>query len=439
MVSHAVSLQHGRIGGTFGGTDFALPRFLRLRSPMLTDRACRNAICPADKTRLRLADARGLYLEVTPNGSKRWFVKYRFSGKERRLALGRYPDVTLAAAREGREAARRTRGAGTDPVQQRRAAKVAGTLNGSTTFEAIAREYHAMKSAGEWSEGHAARWIGDLRKDIFPWLGSLSLHDVSAPMVLERLKRVESRGAVETAHNLRQAVGQVFRYGIQTGRCERNPAADLRGALKAVVTKHMAAVLEPAKAGELLRAIDDYAGQPATRAALALSALLFQRPANIRSMEWAEIDVEAAMWTIAAAKMKRTVHGKVNGRPHMVPLAPQALAILAELRPLTGHGKYVFPSLHTGERCLSENTVRVALRRMGYANDEMTAHGFRAMARTLIAERMPGISIEVVEAQLAHGKSGPLGMAYDRAEFMEQRRQMMSAWADYLDRLRADR
>lgn len=198
----------------------------------------------------------------------------------------------------------------------------------------------------------------------------------------------------------------------------------------------MAAVLEPSKAGELLRAIEAYGGQPTTRAALELSALLFQRPGNVRMMEWAEVDLDNALWAIPPEKMKRTVHGKTNGRPHLVPLAPQAVAILKELHPLTGHGQYVFPSLLTGERPMSDNTVRTALRRMGYSNEQMTAHGFRAMARTLIAERLPGISSDVIEAQLAHGKSGPLGMAYDRAEFMDQRRQMMQAWADYLDRLR---
>jgi integrase len=198
----------------------------------------------------------------------------------------------------------------------------------------------------------------------------------------------------------------------------------------------MAAVLEPKKVGELMRSIDGYAGQPVTRSALALSALLFQRPGNIRAMEWAEVDLEAALWTIPAAKMKRSVHGKTNGRPHLVPLAPQAVAVLEELKPLTGSGRFVFPSLLGGKRCMSENTLRTALRRMGYSNEDMTPHGFRAMARTLIVERLPGVSPDVIEAQLAHGKSGPLGMAYDRAEFMDQRRQMMNAWADYLDGLK---
>ncbi|ACB34466.1 integrase family protein [Leptothrix cholodnii SP-6] len=402
---------------------------------MLTDADCRNASCPPDLKRRRLSDAAGLYLEVSPAGSKRWFWKFYPDGKESRLALGSYPEVSLKAARLARDAARKVRADGTNPVQQRKADTLAKATSNATTFEAVAREFFATK-AGAWSATYSARWITQMEKDLFPVLGSLPLADVSAPMLLDALRRVEKRGANETAHTLRQTAGQVFRYGIQTGRCERSPAPDLHGALRPVAVKHMAAVLEPIKAGELLRAIDSYAGQPITRAALAISALVFQRPGNIRAMEWAEVDVDAALWTIPADKMKRTVHGKTNGRPHLVPLAPQALAILEELRTLTGYGQFVFPSLLTGERCMSENTIRAALRRMGYSNDEMTAHGFRAMARTLIVERLPGINPDVIEAQLAHGKSGPLGMAYDRAEFMEQRRQMMAAWADYLDRLR---
>ncbi len=211
---------------------------------------------------------------------------------------------------------------------------------------------------------------------------------------------------------------------------------DLQGALEPLTVQHMAAVLEPVKAGELLRAIDGYSGQPITKAAMQLSALLFQRPGNIRAMEWAWVDLDHAMLTIPAQAMKRTIHGKINGRPHFVPLAPQALAVLAEIQPLTGHGRYVFPGLRMGERPMSDNTVNAALRRLGFTGEEMTAHGFRAMARTLMVERMPGISADVIEAQLAHGKSGPLGAAYDRAEFMEQRRRMMDGWADYLDKLR---
>jgi integrase len=402
---------------------------------MLTEVQCRNATCPPELKRRRLTDGGGLYLEVSPAGSKRWFWKFYPEGKESRLALGSYPEATLKQARAARDEARKTRQAGTNPVQKRKADTMAKAITSATTFEAVARELHTTKSDG-WSTNHAAQWLRCLEKDLFPWLGSLPLVEVSAPLLLDTLRRVEKRGAIRMAHDLREYAGQVFRYGIATGRCDRNPATDLHGSLKPANVTHLAAVLEPAQAGALLRDISGYAGHPVTRAALALSALLFQRPGNIRAMEWAEVDKDAALWTIPAAKMKRGLYGKTNGRPHLVPLATQALAALDDLRPLTGHGRYVFPSLLTGERCMSENTVRGALRRMGYGNDEMTAHGFRAMARTLIVERLPGISPDVIEAQLAHGKSGPLGMAYDRAEFMEQRRNMMQTWADYLDQLR---
>jgi integrase len=256
-------------------------------------------------------------------------------------------------------------------------------------------------------------------------------------MLLETLRRVEARGVRETVHSILQACGQVFRYGIATGRCERNPAGDLRGALRPVLVKNMAAVTEPAAVGELLRAIDDYQGSQLTRGALKLSALLFQRPGNVRAMQWSALDLdgETPTWTIPAAEMKRSRYEKQNGRPHLVPLASQAVAILAELRPLSGQGKYVFPSILGGARPMSENTVNTALRRLGYDKDTATAHGFRAMARTIMVEKL-NVNPEVIEAQLAHGKSGPLGAAYDRAEFMSQRRSMMRQWADYLDLLR---
>lgn len=402
----------------------------------LTDVDCRNATCPSDKRRHRLTDGGGLYLEVSPNGSKRWFWKFYPDGKESRLALGSYPDVTLRAARVARDDAKRLRQGGVNPVQARKAERLAQAVSSATTFEAVAREFHSTK-AESWSASHRKQWLRCCEKDLFPWLGAMPLADVSAPVLLRALRRVQERGALRMGHDLREYAGQVFRFGIATGRCTGNPASDLRGALAPYTERHAPALLEPVKVGGLLRAIDAYAGQPATRAALLLSALTFQRPGNIRAMEWAEVDVDAALWTIPAEKMKRTMSGKVNGRPHVVPLSPQAVAVLAELRPLTGHGRFVFPSLLTGERCMSENTVRASLRRMGYTNEDMTPHGFRAMARTLIAERLPGIAPEVIEAQLAHGKSGPLGMAYDRAEFLEQRRQMMTTWADYLDRLRS--
>jgi integrase len=407
----------------------------------LTDLTCRNASCPPGKARARLTDTAGLYLEVSPAGSKRWFWKYYFDGKEKRLALGSYSEagsrkvvVSLRNARDARDKARLEHHSGVDPVQRRRLAKLTRQASAVTTFAAIARELHGVKRNG-WSEKYAERWLERMEKDLFPWIGGLPLAEVSAPLLLSTLRRIEARGAHETAHTLRQTAGQVFRYGVATGRCDRNPAPDLHGALRPIIVKHMAAVLEPTAAAALLRAIWMYEGQPLTRAALKLSALLFQRPGNIRHMEWREIDFESARWTIPAAKMKRSVQGKESGRPHLVPLAPQAIKILRELQPLTGHGRYVFTSLLGGERPMSENTLRGALRRLGYSNDDMTPHGFRAMARTIMVEQL-NVHPDVIEAQLAHGKSGPLGAAYDRAEFVAQRRVMMTQWADYLDALR---
>ncbi len=380
------------------------------------------------------ADGGGMYLLVKASG-RYWRMDYTHADKRKTLALGVYPEVSLAKARKRREEARELLAEGLDPSAAKRAEKLATRVAAVNTFEAVAREFHATQASG-WSPRYATRWIERMEKDLFPYIGRLTLPAITAPVLLDALRKVEKRGANETAHTLRQTAGQVFRYGVQTGRCERSPVTDLHGALKPIVVKHMAAVLEPAKAGELLRAIDGYTGQPMTKAALALSALLFQRPGNIRQMEWTWIDFDKALLTIPSQDMKRRLAQKLNGRPHFVPLAQQAIAILKELQPLTGHGRYVFPSLRTGERAMSDNTINAALRRMGFASDEMSAHGFRAMARTLMIERIPGISADVIEAQLAHGKSGPLGAAYDRAEFMEQRRRMMNDWADYLDKLR---
>lgn len=382
----------------------------------------------------KYADGQGLYLLVKPSG-KYWRFDYRHADKRRTLAIGVYPAVTLAAARKKRDAARALLEDGIDPMTAKRAEKAAALVAAENTFEAIAREFHATKGGG-WSATYSTRWMERMEKNLFPYIRRLPLLDVTAPVLLGALRRVESRGAVDTAHRLRQMAGPVLRYGIQTGRGERDSAADLVGALKPAVTQHMAAILDPAKVGELLRAIDGYSGQPVTRAALQLSALLFQRPGNIRRLEWGWVDTAAAMLAIPASAMKRRLYDKINGAPHWVPLAPQAVAIFEDVRPLTGHLRYVFPSARGRGRPMSENTVNAALRRLGFTSNDMTAHGFRAMARTLIAERIPGVGEGVIEAQLAHAKAGPLGAAYDRAEFMAQRVAMMRAWADYLDKLR---
>lgn len=401
---------------------------------MLTDKQCKNASRPEGKPRVRLTDSCGLYLEVAGSGSRRWFWKYYFDGKEKRLALGCYPEVSLKEARAARDDARKQHQGGADPVLARQVERLSSRFDANATFDATAREFQAVKKVG-WSDHYAKRWLERLAKDIFPWLGKLPLSQIGAPMLLQTLRRVEARGVRELPHSLLEACSQVFRYGVSTGRCERNPAADLRGALKPVLTRHVSAIVEPDHVGDLMRAIHGYHGQPVTRIALLLSAMLFQRPGNIRQMEWAELDLDAGMWSIPSAKMKRTKREKLNGRPHLVPLAPQAVAALKDLHPLTGGGRFVFPALTTVKRPMSENTVRVALRRLGFDNETMTPHGFRAMARTVMVERL-NVAPDVIEAQLAHGKSGPLGAAYDRAEFLEQRRAMMKTWANYLEELR---
>lgn len=400
----------------------------------LTDTFIKNLKWAGAPAGEKHTDGQGLYLLVKATG-KYWRMNYRFAGKQKTLAIGVYPAVTLAKARQRRDKARELLADGIDPSKAKQVEKQAQVFAAANTFELVAREFLVTKTEA-WTPMYAAKWLRGMTKDLFPYIGSLPLASITAPMLLEALRKCEKRGAIESAHTLRQTAGQVFRYGIQTGRCVSSPAADLQGALKPVNTKHLAAILEPVKVGELMRSIASYTGQPMTRVALVLSALLFQRPGNIRQMEWAWVNFDNAMLTIPSQDMKRRKHQKVNGRPHFVPLAPQALTALKEMRPLSGHGRYVFPSLLTGERPMSDNTINSALRRMGYTNSEMTAHGFRATARTLMVERLPGVSADVIEAQLAHGKSGPLGSAYDRAEFMEQRRKMMLEWATYLDKLR---
>lgn len=379
-------------------------------------------------------DGGGMYLLVKAGG-KYWRMDYRFAGKRKTLALGVYPQTSIVKARKKREAARELLAEGVDPGAAKAEERQAKTTAAANTFETVAREFHALKAPG-WSEGHGTKWIRMNELYLFPHLGTLPLASIKAPTLLAALRKVESKGILSTAQDLQAMAGQVFRYGIQTGRCESNPAADLKGALKPHVAKNFAAILDPIQVGALLRAIDGYTGQPETLAALKLSALFFQRPGNIRAMQWAWLDLDGQMLTIPAEHMKSTKHEKANSRPHLVPLATQAVQILRSLQPLTGHGCYVFPGARTSERPMSDGTVNAALRRLDYGNDEHVAHGFRAMARTMLAERISGFPEGMVEAQLGHGKKGPLGSAYDRAEFIQQRQQMMQTWADYLDKLR---
>lgn len=381
------------------------------------------------------SDGGGLYLHVTAAG-KYWRLAYRMHGKQKTLALGVYPAVSLRQARDGREKAKEQLALGIDPSTAKQEARHAEKLAAVNTYETVAREFHNLKADG-WSKDHASKWLRMNELYLFPGLGSKAIASIKAKDVLGALRKVEAKGILSTAQDLQQMAGQVFRYAVQTGRIEQNPAPDLKGALKPHVQKHFAAVVDPVAVGALLRSIDAYTGSPVTQAALKLSALFFQRPGNIRAMKWEWIDFDNAMLTIPAQDMKRTKEGKVNGKPHLIPLARQAVAILKALHPLTMRSVYVFPGARTATRPMSENTVNAALKRMDYTTDQHVAHGFRAMARTMMAEQMTGIDPEMVEAQLAHGKSGPLGSAYDRAEYMAQRLEMMQRWADYLDKLRA--
>jgi len=400
---------------------------------MLTDTRIRTTK-PGDKP-IRLADERGLYLEVSPSGGRWWRLKYRFGGMEKLLSMGTYPDTGLKAAREKRDKARALLADGVDPSATRRAEKASRSQATTNSFEAVAREWHATVHVAQVSAGHGARTLIRLEQDVFPWLGGLPVCDIKPPQLLQTMRRIEARGAIETAHRALQACGQVFRYAIATGRAERDPTPDLRGALKPVLVEHMAAITDPKRVGELLRAIEAYKGMPITRSALQLAPLVFVRPGELRKAEWAEFDLDAAEWRIPAERMKRTKQEKLSGSAHVVPLSRQAMSVLRELHPLTGHGRYLFPSPRTGERPMSDNGVLSALRRMGFPKDEMTGHGFRAMARTLLAERL-GVDEAVIEAQLAHAVKDSLGRAYNRTEFIDQRRKMLQMWAEYLDKLR---
>jgi len=396
----------------------------------LTDTAVRAAR-PRAKT-FKLFDERGLYLEVSPRGGKWWRWKYRFGGKEKRLSLGVYPDVTLKTARAKRDSMRQQLAVGIDPGQARKAEKLSRA--GAESFEAIAREWHARFSPG-WVASHSERILKRLENDVFPWLGGRPIDDIRAPELLTVLRRIEDRGALETAHRAMQNCGQVFRYAVATGRAERDPTGDLRGAIPPAKEKHHATITDPKRIGELLRAIDGYAGYLVTKTALRLSPLVFVRPGELRRAEWSEINFDAAEWRIPAQRMKMR-------QEHIVPLSSQAIEILREIEPLTDRPiegradapNYIFPSARSRLRPMSNNAVLAALRTLGYATGEMTGHGFRSMASTLLHEL--GWEHQVIERQLAHAERNTVSAAYNFAEHLPKRREMMQVWADYLDGLR---
>lgn len=391
----------------------------------LTDTAIRKAK-PTEKTQ-RLYDGGGLYVELSPSGGKWWRLKYRHGGKEKRLSLGTYPDTGLADARAKRDEARKLLAAGVDPGEHRKAEKAAGEDRAANSFEVIAREWIAKQSP-TWAPSHGGKIIARLERDLFPWLGRRPIAHITAKELLATVNRIANRGATETAHRTLQNCGQIFRYAVVTGRMDRNPAADLKGALPPVKPGHLAAIVDPIAIGGLLRAIESYQGAFITKAALRLAPLVFVRPGELRQAEWSEIDLEAAEWNIPGHKMK-------TGEPHLVPLSPQAVVILHDVYALTGRGRYVFPSPRSLSRPMSNNAILSALRRMGYGKDEMTGHGFRAMARTVLDEVLH-FRPDYIEHQLAHAVKDPNGRAYNRTSHLPERRKMMAAWADYLDQLR---
>lgn len=402
----------------------------------LTDLQIRNAKPKAKP--YKLFDGGGLYLEIAPAGGKWWRLKYRYSGKEKRLSLGVYPETPLASFKD-KQTGRMVRGArdraaearqrladGVDPSQQRQAEEARKVSVEQDSFEAVAREWFG-KNKPRWVDGHSEKILSRLERDLFPWLGTRPVSELTAPELLACLRRIEARGSLDTAHRAKQDVSAILRYAIATGRAQRDPAQDLRGALPPAKGGHFATIVEPTAVAALLRAVDGYSGDLVTRCALRLLPLVFVRPGELRNAEWAEFDLDAAEWRIPGARMKMR-------ETHIVPLSVQAVDVLRELHPLTGEGRLVFPSIRTKARPMSENTINAALRRMGYGTDQMTGHGFRAMASTLLNEQ--GWKPDAIERQLAHAERNRVRASYNHAQLLPERRKMMQAWADYLDVLK---
>jgi len=392
---------------------------------MLSDTTCKNAK-PKDKP-YKLADEKGMFLLINPNGSKYFRLKYRFAGKEKVLALGVYPDTSLKESRAKRDTAKKQIADGIDPCENKKAVKQSKVESAANSFEVIAREW-GQKKVNAWEDKNN-RSKRMLERNIFPWLGNKPITDILPKDILACLRRVEDRGTIETAHRSLQICGQVFRYAVATGRAERDITPDLRGALPPAKGEHFAAITEPKQVAELLRAIDGYQGSFVSLCALKIAPLVFVRPGELRAAEWQHFDLESKEWRYFVSK---------TDVQHIVPLSAQAVAILQELHPLTGHGRYVFPCERAprGDRCMSENTLNAALKRLGYGKDEMTAHGFRAMARTILDEVL-GFRPDFIEHQLAHAVRDPNGRAYNRTAHLPERVKMMQAWSDYLDGLKA--
>lgn len=401
---------------------------------MLTDIECKNASCPQDKTRVRLACSGGLYLEIAPNGSKRWFWKYRKDGKEGRMALGSYPDVGPKDARKARDTAKAQKSEGRDPVAARRVEKLKASIPDGATFKAVAAEWYA-KQVPQWSPSHAARSLRQLERDLYPWIGERPIAEIHALELLAVLQKVEDRGAIETADRVLMLCRQVWDYWLPTAKvAQRNITEGLKKRLTPYRGKTFAAIVEPVQFGELLRAMTAYKGGVIVRTALQLAPLVYQRPGNLREMEWSELDLDAALWTIPSAKMKRTKAAKEQGDPHVVPLPTQAVALLRELHPVTGHGRYVFPGERSHDRPISDNSVRSALYALGFGKSQ-TWHGLRASARTMMVDQL-NLDPLAIEANLAHAVKDSNGRSYNRTQYLAQRFDQVQQWADYLDKLR---
>jgi integrase len=402
---------------------------------MLTDAQCRNTICPPEKKQARFADSGGMYLQVSPGGSRRWFLKYRVGGKEKQLALGSYPEVGLTAARRARDAAKLQKSEGHDPIQARKVEKLRATRSNVDTFKAIALEWY-RKQAPQWSESHAGRMLRQLERDLFPRIGERPIAQIHAMELLAALQKVEERGALETADRALMLARQIWDYWLPTSDVQqRNITEGLKARLTPYRGKNFAAILDPVRMGSLMRAIKSYKGGQIVCTALQLTPLLYQRPGNLRMMEWTELELDAALWTIPSMKMKRTVQGKEQGEPHIVPLPTQAVALLRSIQPLTGRGQYVFPGQRSHARPISDNSVRSALYSLGFGK-EQTWHGFRASARTMLVDEL-NIDYNVIEANLAHAVKDANGTSYNRTKYAKQRFEMIQKWADYLDKLAA--
>ena len=372
-------------------------------------------------------------MQVSPTGSRRWFLKYRVAGKEKQLALGSYPAVSLAAARKARDAAKLQKSEGLDPVQSRKVAKLKATRTDGDTFRVIALEWYG-KQAPQWSVSHAGRMLRQLERDLFPSIGDRPISQIHAMELLAALQKVEERGALETADRALMLARQVWDYWLPTTNVQqRNITEGLKARLTPYRGKNFAAILDPMRMGGLMRAIKAYKGGQIVCTALQLTPLLYQRPGNLRMMEWTELDLDAALWTIPSMKMKRTVQGKEQGEPHIVPLPTQAVALLRSIQPLTGRGRYVFPGQRSHARPISDNSVRSALYSLGFGK-EQTWHGFRASARTMLVDEL-NIDYNVIEANLAHAVKDANGTSYNRTKYAKQRFEMIQQWADYLDKL----